>query len=61
MDIIRKCDFCDKQAIIFGKTKLGPEAYMCPDHLSIYGYPASLLNTKLAKCYLSQRYNKGGE
>ena len=58
MNIVKKCDFCNKQAIVDGKTRMGPWAYMCPDHLQVYGYPASFMNTKLAEAYPSKRFNK---
>lgn len=32
-----KCDFCDKEAIYDGKTKLGPWAYMCEEHKNVMG------------------------
>lgn len=58
MEIIRKCDYCDKQAIVDGKTRMGPWAYMCPTHLHMYGYPHSIMNTQLVSAYPSERYNK---
>ena len=58
MNIVKKCDFCNKQAVVDGKTRMGPWAYMCPDHLQVYGYPVSLMNTKLVKAYPSTRFNK---
>ena len=58
MNIVKKCDFCNKQAIVDGKTRMGPWAYMCPDHLQVYGYPASFMNTKLVEAYPSKRFNK---
>ena len=58
MNIIKKCDFCDKQAIVDGMTQIGPWAYMCPDHLKIYGYPYSKMNTQLAECYPSKISDK---
>jgi len=32
-----KCDFCGKEAIIDGKTRFGPWAYMCPSHFAVHG------------------------
>jgi hypothetical protein len=32
-----KCDFCSKQAVVDGKTSLGPWAYMCIEHFSVFG------------------------
>ena len=58
MDIIQKCDFCGKQAYVDGKTKFGPWAYMCPDHLNEYGFPRSLLNKKLVEEYPSENFPK---
>lgn len=29
MNIVKKCDFCNKQAVVDGKTRMGPWAYMC--------------------------------
>ena len=58
MDINKKCDFCDKQAIVDGKTQMGPWAYMCSDHLYKYGYPQSKMNTQLVESYPSKRSNK---
>jgi hypothetical protein len=31
------CDFCKSEAVIDGKTRLGPWAYMCPLHFAVYG------------------------
>ena len=58
MDIIQKCDFCEKQAYVDGKTKFGPWAYMCPDHLNEHGFSRSLLNKKLVKVYPSENFPK---
>ena len=58
MDIIQKCDFCEKQAYVDGKTKFGPWAYMCPDHLNEHGFPRSFLNKKLVKVYPSENFTK---
>lgn len=58
MHLLRKCDFCDKQAIVDGKTQMGPWAYMCPDHLQQHGYPSSKMNTKLVADYPSLDYTK---
>ena len=58
MDIIQECDFCAKQAYVDGRTKFGPWAYMCPDHLNEYGLPRSLLNKKLVEEYPSENFPK---
>lgn len=58
MDIIQKCDFCEKQAYVDGKTKFGPWAYMCPDHLNEHGFPSSSMNKKLVKMYPSENFTK---
>lgn len=44
--LTRKCDFCNKQAIVDGKTIYGPWAYMCDTHNQMYGMKA--FQTKLA-------------
>jgi hypothetical protein len=44
--IKQKCDFCEKHATVDGKTKVGPWAFMCEDHLKKYGYPDSTSLTK---------------
>jgi len=32
-----KCDFCEKDAIYDGKTRMGPWGFMCDEHFSQYG------------------------
>lgn len=32
-----KCDFCNKKAIVDGKTIMGPWANMCKEHFDLYG------------------------
>ena len=31
------CDFCPKTAAYDGRTKMGPWAFMCPNHFVDYG------------------------
>jgi hypothetical protein len=32
-----KCDFCIREAVVDGKTRFGPWAYMCADHFVAFG------------------------
>jgi len=32
-----KCDFCDRQGLYDGKTRMGPWAYMCEAHFTSHG------------------------
>lgn len=45
--IICTCDFCKKQARYDGKTTMGPWAYMCEEHYSLYGCKIKGLYTDL--------------
>ena len=44
-----KCDFCDSEAIMDGKTTMGPWAYMCQVHFDRYGIKVQGFNSKLKK------------
>ena len=37
VEVLPKCDFCDRQAAYDGKTKMGPWANMCEAHFNVYG------------------------
>lgn len=43
-----KCDFCNAAAIVDGKTRMGPWAYMCQMHFDKYGCKTTGLYTRLA-------------
>jgi len=43
-----KCDFCDQEATVDGKTNQGPWANMCKKHFKIYGVNKKGLFTTLA-------------
>ena len=42
-----QCAFCTKRAIIDGKTKSGPWAYMCGEHFVKFGFRVKGLYTTL--------------
>lgn len=46
-DIHAKCDFCNEEAVVDGKTKLGPWAYMCRRHFATYGIDMPGMYTQL--------------
>lgn len=45
---MEKCDFCEEEAKVEGKTNLGPWANMCDKHFKLYGVKTKGLYTTLA-------------
>ena len=42
-----KCDFCDKLAVMDGKTTMGPWAFMCQAHFDKYGVKVQGFHSEL--------------
>lgn len=63
--IKQRCDFCQEPAVCDGKTRIGPWAFMCKEHLNKYGYPNnpdlySMLKTEERELAIMKRCNVCG-
>lgn len=47
--MVRKCDFCEREAVYDTKTKAGPWAYVCAKHFLQHGSNVKGLFSELSK------------